>query len=143
MAALDEWIFYPEEIEADLAFRGIEIGHWHQLTINPTTGAPYLDSRRLLVLLKKLPDTSEYKTWSQRNGEYTDAEMFALTAHNELAQMHRNYLALTVDPENWTDYEPNRFLSRLEREEYWREKQETATEQQRGVDEFNAEIGYC
>lgn len=112
------------------------------MTINPTTGAPYLDSRRLLVLLKKLPDTSEYKTQSERNGEYTDAEMFALTAHNELAQMHRNYLALTVDPEKWKDYEPNRFLSRLEREAYWSEKQEANAELEQGVADFNAEIGY-
>lgn len=95
-----------------------------------------------MVLLDKLPDTSEYKTQSERNGEYTDAEMFALTTHNELAQYHHNYLALTVDPEKWVDYEPTKFLSRLEREEYWREKQETTAEQQRGVDEFNAEIGY-
>jgi hypothetical protein len=95
------------------------------------------------VLLKKLPEDSEYKTWSERNGEYTDAEMIALSAHNELAQMHRNYLALTVNPDDWVDYEPAKFLTRLERESYWREKQEATAEQQRGVDEFNAEIGYC
>lgn len=122
---------------------GLDIGLWHQLTINPLTNAPYLSSRRLLVLLKKLPEASEYKTWSERNGEYTDAELIALKAHNELAQMHHNYLALTVDPEKFEDYEPNRFLKRSEREAFWREKNEAESEQQRGVDEFNAEIGYC
>lgn len=93
------------------------------------------------MLLKGLPEKSEYKKQAERNGEYTDAEMFTLTMHNELAQMHHNYLALTVDPEKWEDYEPNKFLSRLEREEFWREKHEADAEQQQAVSDFNAEIG--
>ncbi|SBS73772.1 hypothetical protein MHPYR_180052 [uncultured Mycobacterium sp.] len=94
------------------------------------------------MLLRGLPETGEYKTQSERNGEYTDAEMFSLTLHNEFAQFHRNYLALTVDPEKWEDFEPNRFLPRLEREAYWREKQEETAEQTQAVNDFNAEIGY-
>lgn len=93
------------------------------------------------MLLKHLPEASEYKTQSERDGEYTDVELFTLTLHNELAEMHRNYLALTCDPEKWKDYEPNRFLTRNEREAYWREKQEADAEQQRAVSDFNAEIG--
>lgn len=92
------------------------------------------------MLLKGLPEAGEYKK-AGRDGEYTDAEMFALTTHNEFAQFHRNYLALTVDPEKWKDYEPNRFLTRREREDYWREKQEADAEQQQALDDFNAEIG--
>lgn len=94
------------------------------------------------MLLKGLPETGEYKTQAERNGEYTDFELFTLTLHNELAQYHRNYLALTVDPEKFEDYEPNRFLSRNERADYWREKNEESAEQQQGIDDFNTEIGY-
>lgn len=93
-------------------------------------------------MLKGLPENGEYKTQSERNGEYTDAEMFALKTYNVLNEIHHDYLALTIKPEEWVEYEPPRFLERLEREAYWREKQETATEQQQGVDDFNAEIGY-
>lgn len=63
---------WPDEIESDLLLRGIDIAHWHQLTINPETGCPRLSSRRLMVLLEHLPDTSEFKAAAERGGRWPD-----------------------------------------------------------------------
>lgn len=51
---------YPHEIEADLAFRGVDILDWHRGDMS---------SRRLLVLLEGLPEDSLFRT-AMRDGDW-------------------------------------------------------------------------
>lgn len=94
------------------------------------------------MLLEKLPDSSEYKKWSARNGDYTELERIAMETFNEIARLHHTTQALGCDPEKWENYEPPRFLSPLERAEYWADIEADEQEAVEAIDTFNAEIGY-
>lgn len=60
---------FPEEIETDLLERGLDIHDWWNQTVNDD-GHRVLSSRRVLAVLKHLPDDSTFKVayredWSQ------------------------------------------------------------------------------
>jgi hypothetical protein len=49
-------------------------------------GSPRLSSRRLLVLLEGLPDTSWFKTVAERDGDWTDAMKVAAETYAEITK---------------------------------------------------------
>ncbi|QQG96225.1 hypothetical protein HBE99_04610 [Mycobacteroides chelonae] len=65
------WRQQPLEIEADLFFRGVDIMDWHRGTMS---------SRRFLVLVSNLPETSEYKRSHSTTG-WTDLEEILAESH--------------------------------------------------------------
>ena len=95
------------------------------------------------MLLRKLPDTSEYKRQSERNGDYTEIETIWMETHNELARLHHAFRGANTPKEDWVDYDPPRFLSPLERVDYWADAEAEEHEATEAIDTFNAEIGYC
>lgn len=101
-----------------------------------------LSSRRLLNLIEGLRDDSRYKTVVERDGEFTEQEIWQMRIFNELANMHHTLQAVNADPEKWEDYDPPRFLSRLERVAYWAEKTAESDEDQQAFDDFYAEMGW-
>lgn len=52
--------YFPEEIETDLLARGLDIHHWWNRTVDED-GQRILSSRRLLAVLKHLPDDSAFR----------------------------------------------------------------------------------
>jgi hypothetical protein len=87
----------PNQIEADLAFRGIDIGWWHRLTLDEG-GAPKLSSRRLLALLDGLPEDSAYQT-ARRDGQWPTWQRMLKEIHKESALMRASKFADSDDPE--------------------------------------------
>lgn len=77
---------WPTEIEADLSFRDIDLSWWHRLTVDGD-GVPRLSSRRLLVLVDQLPESSAYKT-ALREGQWPVWQCMLKTLTNETA-LHR------------------------------------------------------
>ena len=101
------WSRCPEEIESDLLVRGVDIGLWHRLTINPDTGAPYLSSRRLLLLLEHLPDDSAVKT-AARGGRWSDWKRMLAEVANEAYRFRASYHAVHSTEDNDVRFDPSR-----------------------------------
>ena len=101
----------PTQSEADLEFRKIDIGAWHRLDMN-TNGIPVLSSRKLLVLLEHLPDTSEFKTAAERGGDWTIHQHMQKVIANELLYLRAGYHAV----HGGESYTPTLFESPLELE---------------------------
>lgn len=115
-AALEIWRRWPTEIEFDLLNlpSPVDIADWLQGT-RDEHGRLKLSSRRLLLILEKLPDTSEFKTWALRKGDWTRDEEIAAKTHNEVAKLVSAYLqAHGVEGDDVLFYP---FLSRSERAE--------------------------
>lgn len=87
----------------------VDIADWLQGT-RDEHGRLKLSSRRLLVILEKLPDESEFKTWAQRAGDWTEAMMIAAETHKEIAL---NRASKYVGSEN--EYVPMIFIPPSER----------------------------
>jgi hypothetical protein len=51
-----------------------------------------LSSRRLLVILEKLPDTSEFKTWAVREGDWPVVLKMAAETHKVVAKHYSAFL---------------------------------------------------
>lgn len=95
---------YPHQIEADLAYRGIDLGWWHRGALDED-GAPRLSSRKLLVLLDELPDTSSYKT-ALRDGQWPTWQRMLQTVANETSLNRAAKYAGSddaYDPMIWVD----------------------------------------
>jgi len=75
---------FPEEIEADLAFRGIDIFDWHQ---------GKMSSRRLLVLCEALPPDSRFQT-ALRDGDWSDDQYVQAAMVNEVRLLRVDQAAL-------------------------------------------------
>lgn len=95
------WLrLYPTEIEADLYLRNVDIHDWHQGTLRED-GARKLSSRRLLILIHKLPDDSEFKREAYRNGDWTDRQYTDAGILNEIRLLRTDFAAMhgnTMDP---------------------------------------------
>ena len=119
----------PNEIEALLLKRyGLDIGLWHQLTIDPDTGGPKLSSRRLLVLLDEAVKWDEGRT-------------IAAETHAELLRLRAAYNLVHGGADATFDAEEHRFLDPQTRRERQIEAAQAATEEQRRIADFNAQIG--
>lgn len=107
------WCRWPNEIEADLRFRGVRIADWHQGT-RDERGALVLSSRQLLNLVQRLPESSEFKTNAPhpfgRDGDWTELQKIAAETHNELAAYRASKYAGTE-----YEYAYTTFLSPKER----------------------------
>ncbi|MGB3484025.1 MAG: hypothetical protein WBB07_17640 [Mycobacterium sp.] len=123
-----------------LAHRNVDIGLWHTLAINPQTGGPYLSSRRLLVLLDKLPDDSEFKKVSERNGRQSRQERVAEDLHNEIAWLRSSYYAVNGGKD--AIYEPRIYRDPIDEKALAELKAEEDALAAQGVEEFNAQIGF-
>jgi hypothetical protein len=101
------WCRWPDEIEADLRFRGIRIADWHQGT-RDKRGALVLSSRQLLALIRKLPESSEFKTHAPppfgRDGDWTQMQKIIANTHNELAAYRASKYAGTPHEYMYTKY---------------------------------------
>ena len=78
---------FPREIEADLLFRGIDIGDWHR-------GG--MSSRRLLCLIDALeadPDKSAYCK-ERRDGDWSVKEYLEAAMVNELRLLRADQAAI-------------------------------------------------
>jgi len=75
---------YPHEIEADLAFRGIDIADWHRGDMS---------SRRLIALLQHLPDDSAFKK-SHREGDWGFNEYMWAGIVNEVRLLRSDQAAI-------------------------------------------------
>lgn len=132
---------FPEEIEDDLLrYRNIDIGLWHQLTINPLTGGPYLSSRRLLVIIEGLEDEGRYKK-AARGGRQTRAERVAEELYNEVAILRASYFTVnTADGEG--HYEPAILRDPVDEAEQARRDAEKAEALDRANQDFEAQMGF-
>jgi hypothetical protein len=109
--AIDRWVLYATEIEADL-LPGINIHDWHRGTLDEH-GALKLSSRRLLILLaKKLPENGAYKT-ALRGGYISTAELVPQETYNEIARLRAAYYRVTGGEESV--YEPFQFVEPVAR----------------------------
>lgn len=78
---------FPREIEADLLFRGIDIGDWHQ---------GRMSSRRLLCLIDALPGDSAY--WKERrDGDWSPEEYIQAAIVNEIRLLRADQAAIHAD----------------------------------------------
>jgi hypothetical protein len=90
--ALEIWRRWPTEIEVDLLDRNLDIADWLQGT-RDEHGRLKLSSRRLLVVLEKCKETSEYAKWALRNGDLTFEQDVARKSHNLLGKLTASYLS--------------------------------------------------
>lgn len=135
------WLRWPEEIEASLfAQYGLDIGHWNRLTVDPDTRAPRLSSRRLLALLEKMPDTSEFKKASERGGRQARSERVAEETYNEIARLRASFHVAHGGKE--AAYEPHRYLDPIDERLVAERESEEAEQAQRAVAEFEMATGY-
>jgi hypothetical protein len=81
------------EVEADLLFKGIDIHDWHTRRLNED-GLPVLSSRRLLILLDRLPDDSEFKKFC-RGGDWSEAQYLVAGQLNELRLLRTDQAAIS------------------------------------------------
>lgn len=132
---------YPEEIEDDLlAYRNLDIGLWHRLTINPLTGGPYLSSRRLLVLLEGLDDEGRYKK-ATRGGRQTRKERVQEETYNEIAILRSSYH--TVNTEDGKGYyEPAILRDPVDEAEKARRDAEKAEQAEKANQDFESQMGF-
>lgn len=78
---------FPNQIEADLLFRGIDIADWHQ---------GRMSSRRLLCLIDALPDDSAY--WKERrDGDWSVQEYMQAALVNEMRLLRSDQAAIHTD----------------------------------------------
>lgn len=113
---------------------------WHRLTINPDTGGPYLSSRRLLVLLEKMPDTSEFKKASERDGRQARSERVPEETYNEIARLRASFHAAHGGKE--AAYEPDRYLDPID-EKLHAEREAARVERAESANaDFEAQLGY-
>jgi hypothetical protein len=124
------WMLAPNEIEADLAFRGIDIGWWHRYTLGGD-GFPKLSSRRLIALLEALPEDSGYKT-VRRNGQWPLWMQMVKEIHKESALVRASTFAGGDTPESEELSKYTVFMDPVEARETSRraeaEKQQTEDE---------------
>lgn len=78
---------FPREIEADLLFRGIDIGKWHR---------GKMSSRRLLCLIAALPDDSTYQK-ERRDGDWSADEYLKAAMVNELRLLRADQAAIHTE----------------------------------------------
>jgi hypothetical protein len=99
---------YPTEIEADFALHlpAENLFDWHRGT-RDEHGVLVLSSRRLLVLLAGLPETSSYKR-SRRGGYLSEAELVQYETYNEVSRLRASYYAVKGGEE--ASYEPFQFI---------------------------------
>lgn len=120
--------------------RGIDIAHWHQLTINPETGVPRLSSRRLLVLLEHLDDDSAFKTAAERGGRWPTWKQMLAEIANESYRFRSSYHAVNSTPDNDARFDPSKFEFLDPIDEKLRAEREA--EEAAAADLFNTQIGY-
>ena len=117
--AIELWKHFASTMEAQLAFRGIDLGDWHRGT---------LSSRKLLVLCEHIPELG---------GRWPMMLRVLKEAHKELA-LHR--AALYVGGRN--EYVPKLFLDPAEAREMADKARAEATEMQEATDELFAGLGF-
>jgi hypothetical protein len=101
---------YSSEIEADL-LPGIDIHDWQRGTTDEHGGLK-LSSRRLLILLKYLPESGAYKT-ALRGGYISEGELVPREIYNELARLRASYYAVNGGEDSV--YEPFQFVEPVAR----------------------------
>lgn len=101
---------FPREIEADLLFRGIDIGDWHR---------GEMSSRRLLVLVDALPDDSRFCT-ERRDGDWSAKEYLDAAIVNELRLLRADQAA--IHTENKMDVNLVESPGQVQKEEELHEK---------------------
>lgn len=79
---------FPREIEADLLFRGIDIGDWHR---------GKMSSRRLLCLIDALPEDDTAYWRERRDGDWSAREYINAAIVNELRLMRADQAAIHTD----------------------------------------------
>ena len=85
LEALQVWRLYPGEIESDLSrYHHLDIKEWHQ---------GRMSSRRLLTLIRFLPDESATKT-AARLGDWTEGRYLDASVVNELRLMRADLAAI-------------------------------------------------
>lgn len=78
---------FPNEIEADLLFRGVDVHDWHQ---------GRMSSRRLLALVDSLPPESAY--WRERrDGDWSLEEYVRAATVNEIRLLRADQAAIHAD----------------------------------------------
>lgn len=135
------WLRWPDVIEADLLGIGVDIGHWHRLTVDPETGCPRLSSRRLLVLLDNLPASSGFKKVADRHGRQTRGERVAEDTYNEIALLRASFHIVNGGRD--AAYEPFRYRDPVD--EKLRAEREAAEEAAavEAAELFDSEIGFA
>jgi hypothetical protein len=113
---------------------------WHRLTINPDTGGPYLSSRRLLNLLEQLPDESEFKRLSERNGRRSRREEVADDTHNEISRLRASFHVAHGGKEAF--YEPFIYRDPVDEKAIAERKAEEATRAVESQGDFESQLGY-
>jgi hypothetical protein len=93
-AALEIWRRWPNEIEFDLLNlpAPVDIADWLQGT-RDVHGRMVLSSRRLLLILNHLPDSSRFKTEALRDGDWTHDQEVAAATHFEAAKLRASFVA--------------------------------------------------
>lgn len=135
--ALDRWVLYPTEIESDL-LPGINIHDWHRGALD-RHGALTLSSRRLLVLLAKLPEKGAYKT-ALRGGYISQGELVPQEIYNELARLRASYYAVNGGPVSV--YEPFQFVEPMARVQQMMDEVAEDEEHQEDTEDMYGDMGF-
>lgn len=110
----------------------LNLADWHQGT-RDARGALLLSSRKLLNLIERLPETSEFKTYAAppfgRDGDWPESTKMVAALHNEVAADRASKYAGGEH-----EYEHTVFLSPVERRE---RAEETEAEDAFQDDEFD------
>jgi len=138
--ALVVWLRWPNEIELDLLDRNIDIGLWHTLAINPQTGGPYLSSRRLLVLLDELPDSSRFKKASERNGRRSRDEEVREDTHNEIALLRASFHVAYGGQD--AAYKPYLYRDPIDEKIFAEREAAKAARGAQSINDFDAQLGH-
>ena len=93
-----------------------------------------------MLLLDKLPDDSEFKRVSERNGRRSRSQEVAEDTHNELAWLRASFYA--VHGGEKAVYEPSIYRDPIDEAILAEREAADAAMAERGVADFNAQIGY-
>lgn len=138
---IELWKRHASEIESDLLTRGINIADWHQDT-RDEFGRPILSSRRLVVLLKHLPDESAFRTEFVRGGRQTRAERVAEETLNEALRLRASYETVASHGEVQWDASDYAWLDPIDQVEKDKQRAAEAEEREYAEEDFYADLGF-
>jgi hypothetical protein len=134
--AIGLWCRYPEEIEADFErfYPRLNLADWHR-GARDEQGCLKLSSRKLLNLVMRLPDNSEFKKNAAapfgRDGDWPELMHMIAATHNVLAEFRAQSAAFQLGDKAGDETKYSVFMSPSESKERAQEQAELEEFQER------------
>lgn len=139
--ALLAWRKAPNQVETDL-LPTVDILDWHRGT-RDQYGTLKLSSRRLLALLRDLPESSAYRTLVERGGDWDETMFMWGRMATLLDRIFASYLAVHRNSDDDSEpYEPFVWRSPIQLREHNEQLAAEAAEELDDVETLYSDFGF-